>query len=276
MCDLGIHSENFNPRIFYIYKRKVNYSINPHTHDFIELRYVLAGSCTYMIGDALYTVKPGDLLIFNPNILHKNVFIQGEETTEFHAGFINLHIRNLPKNHLLDPSACPVISLVKYRQEILKCCYEILLEQEKSEVGSDLILKALFMKLLVFILRELCLETPLSENERCSFESSNKTIIVNTIISFINENYMKKISLDKISQNMYLSPVYISKIFKEETGESPINYLIQVRLEKAKEILEKRQLSIKEIAKAVGYDDAYHFSKLFKKYYGIPPSKYTP
>jgi YesN/AraC family two-component response regulator len=74
---------------------------------------------------------------------------------------------------------------------------------------------------------------------------------------------------------MYLSPVYISKIFKEETGESPINYLIKIRLEKAKDILlNGNGGSIKSIANQVGYDDVYHFSKLFKKYYGISPLYY--
>ncbi|MEG0387843.1 MAG: AraC family transcriptional regulator, partial [Niameybacter sp.] len=78
-----------------------------------------------------------------------------------------------------------------------------------------------------------------------------------------------------ISKNMYLSPVYISKIFKEETGTSPINYLIQIRLEKAKEILEKNDMPINLVAKSVGYEDAYYFSKLFKKYYGSAPSAYS-
>lgn len=74
---------------------------------------------------------------------------------------------------------------------------------------------------------------------------------------------------------MYLSPVYISKIFKDETDESPINYLIKIRLEKAATILsEDNESSIKQIANQVGYDDAYHFSKLFKKYYGHSPSHY--
>ena len=86
---------------------------------------------------------------------------------------------------------------------------------------------------------------------------------------------MEDISLDKISKNMYLSPVYISKIFKEETGTSPINYLIQIRLEKAKQILEKDTMPINMVAKAVGYEDAYYFSKLFKKYYGMSPSTYS-
>ena len=65
---------------------------------------------------------------------------------------------------------------------------------------------------------------------------------------------------------------YISKLFREEVGDSPINYLIKVRLAKAKELIEESGLPIKAVAKKVGYDDAYHFSKLFKKYYGSPPS----
>ena len=72
-----------------------------------------------------------------------------------------------------------------------------------------------------------------------------------------------------------LSPVYISKIFKSETGETPINYLISLRMEKAGKLLEENpMLSIQKVADEVGYDDAYHFSKLFKKYYGISPVYY--
>jgi transcriptional regulator GlxA family with amidase domain len=56
-------------------------------------------------------------------------------------------------------------------------------------------------------------------------------------------------------------------------GESPINYLIKVRLSKARELLLEDRLSIKAVAMMVGYDDVYHFSKLFKKYHNIPPSK---
>lgn len=75
---------------------------------------------------------------------------------------------------------------------------------------------------------------------------------------------------------MYLSPVYISKLFKEETGDSPINYLIKIRLEKAKEVLEGQEpVSIRSVANQVGYEDVYHFSKLFKKYYGISPLNYS-
>jgi YesN/AraC family two-component response regulator len=89
----------------------------------------------------------------------------------------------------------------------------------------------------------------------------------------MKEHYSEAISLESLSKSAYLSPVYLSKIFKEETGDSPINYLINMRLNKAKELLEEGDLSIKTIAKSVGYNDAYYFSKLFKKHFGVSPLK---
>lgn len=94
------------------------------------------------------------------------------------------------------------------------------------------------------------------------------------IITVTKIIYAEKISLDQIAENMYLSPFYISKIFKSETGDTPIRHLINIRLERAKEILEKGECnSIQEVAAKAGYEDAYHFSKLFKKKYNVPPSK---
>ena len=72
-----------------------------------------------------------------------------------------------------------------------------------------------------------------------------------------------------------MSSYYISKIFKKETGDTPINYLISLRMKKSKDLLEQfPERSIRSVAADVGYEDAYHFSKLFKKYYGISPLYY--
>ena len=85
---------------------------------------------------------------------------------------------------------------------------------------------------------------------------------------------MKKISVDDIARSTYLSTTYITKIYKEVTGDTPINYLINLRLEKARDILEEGHFSIQAVAKKVGYDDPYYFSKLFKKKFGCSPSSY--
>jgi AraC-like DNA-binding protein len=274
MCDLGINVDDYNPKILYIFEKKFTdgQSIKMHTHDFLSIIYILSGTCTYTIKDIPYKVKKGDILILNPGVPHGKILPNPGEVIEFHAGFENLNLKYLPKDNLISETATPILTSPKYEPDFLKCCNDILSEQSKNEPGSELFLKSLGMKLIAILLRATFENRTNQEKGVINFEVYDKSIIVNTITEFINENYMKELSLDIISQNMYLSPAYISKLFKEETGESPINYLIKVRLSKAEEYLKDSNFSIKEIAHAVGYEDAYHFSKLFKKYYGYPPS----
>ncbi len=68
---------------------------------------------------------------------------------------------------------------------------------------------------------------------------------------------------------LYVTPTYLSKTFKAAT-HWPINYLIQIRLNHAKELLKNDSLSVKEVAKTVAYEDAYHFSKLLQLLWKIP------
>lgn len=110
---------------------------------------------------------------------------------------------------------------------------------------------------------------------RCEFKSINKKYVIRRIMDYMENHYQEKISLDQIAANMYLSSYYISKLFKSETGDTPINYLISLRMKKARDLLEETpERPVQEIAAAVGYEDAYHFSKQFKKYYGMPPLYY--
>ena len=90
----------------------------------------------------------------------------------------------------------------------------------------------------------------------------------------MEEHYAEKISLEAIASNMYLSPIYISKLFKEEMGDSPINYLISIRLKKAASLLKDSNLTITEISSLTGYENTYYFSRLFKKKYGVSPKEF--
>jgi AraC-like DNA-binding protein len=276
MCDLGICAESFNPRILFVIKRKFDIKSENayHLHDFISLIYILSGSCSYNVNNVIYQVKKGDLLICNTGTFHGRVLSEDEEVEEFHTGLNNIFIKGLPKDYLISEQSSPLVSFKKYGAEFCDCCNEMLQQREKDEPGYELIIKSLSIKMITLILKETYFSDVKSDNNSFSFEAYDKTSIVSTILKFINENYENNISLDKISQNMYLSSVYISKIFKDETGDSPINYLIKVRLSKAKEMLENGSRSVKSIAENVGYHDVYHFSKLFKKYYGCAPSKY--
>ncbi|MGI6050213.1 MAG: response regulator [Acetivibrionales bacterium] len=107
---------------------------------------------------------------------------------------------------------------------------------------------------------------------------AHKQIESNEVIvkakEYIANNYNKDISLDSVATYVDKSPYYFSKLFKDETGENFIDYLTNIRIEKAKEMLSNKELSIKEICINVGYSDPNYFSRTFKKCIGITPSEY--
>ncbi|MDQ8735608.1 helix-turn-helix domain-containing protein [Paenibacillus sp. LHD-38] len=100
-----------------------------------------------------------------------------------------------------------------------------------------------------------------------------KNVIVE-IKQYIIANFEKNISLADLSNRFFINMHYLSQLFKEKTGQTYLEYLTQVRIERSKELLEKSELRIYEICQMVGYTDTTHFSKLFEKAVGCKPSEY--
>lgn len=268
--------ENLDPTFLFTWKGTRNKKNDRyHNHDFLELAYVLSGNGKYRIEDNVYDIQEGDLLIFNPGVRHQAVCCIESETptTEFFVGFSDIQIKDMPYNYFPVPDGGYIIHTTgDLRQKLFRICSSMEAENAVCRQGRYFMLKAYLMQMLLLVIREQC--EPLVISGGYAFESVNKKYVVEQIVNYFEDHYNEKISLDHIAENMYLSPFYISKIFKSETGDTPIRHLINIRLEKAKELLETGQgSSIQEVAATVGYDDAYHFSKLFKKRYGISPSK---
>lgn len=278
MFQWGECTESFNPQVLYTYYLDIGGSKNTHKftyhcHDFVELSIVVSGQVPYHLEGKDYTLKKGDILISNPGFYHVERPKEDSKFSQLHIGINNFKLSKIRDNYIDNKGRGPILTLKKYESEILKCCDEIIKEEKSKKLGYPLVLKSLVMKLLILLYRDIEDDSANEEVYHCSFESTEKQNIVKSIMEYMSSNYMEDISLDKISKNMYLSPVYISKIFKEETGDSPINHLIKIRLAKAEQLLKEKSMPIKAVAQSVGYNDAYHFSKLFKKYYGISPSK---
>jgi len=91
---------------------------------------------------------------------------------------------------------------------------------------------------------------------------------------YIQAHFHGAITLETVAGVVNLSPNYFSNLFKQEFGETFIDYLTKIRLKKAKELLEKNELSLKEISFMVGYKDPNYFSRVFKKHYQISPSHF--
>ncbi|WP_105616188.1 AraC family transcriptional regulator [Vallitalea okinawensis] len=275
MYSLGIIPNDFNPQIMFSFKCKLNHSsklAQVHQHEFLTINYITSGTCDYIINDKSYLAKKGDIIILNPFTSHYKEITSTEDVSIFHFGLNDIEIKGVEKNRL--QTSCPVLSIKKYKQELYNCYHEIMTVQEKKDIGWELLNKALILKFLIIILKELSPINSEKIEHYFNFETYDKHTVVETIITYINENYMKKVSIEQFSQSTYLSSNYISKIFKEITGDTLINYLINLRIEKAKQILEEGHFTIQEVSQKVGYEDPYYFSKLFKKKYGCSPSEY--
>lgn len=100
------------------------------------------------------------------------------------------------------------------------------------------------------------------------------TDFVNKTIDFIKANYQKDLSLQDIAEKIFLSPRYLNSIFKEETGMTIFDYITQIRMEKAKILINSNNHKIQDIAERVGYNNVQSFIKFFKKYSGMTPTDY--
>ncbi|MCR5226702.1 MAG: response regulator [Eubacterium sp.] len=110
-------------------------------------------------------------------------------------------------------------------------------------------------------------------NVKCRQENRSNGVI-DRAKDYILANFQKDISLDDVSREIDISPYYFSKIFKENTGENFIDYLTTLRIDKAKELLETTDLSMKELCGEVGYANPNYFSRIFKKIVGLSPTEY--
>lgn len=270
--------ENMDPTFLFAWKgtrERDKDEAQFHSHDYLELAFVLSGEGLYHFDEGLVPIKEGDLLVLNPGVKHQAIaYPEAEVTaTEFFVGVSNLKLQGLPDNCFPVPGEGHIIHTSgELKQKLFKLCSSIESENAECREGRYFMLKAYLMQMLLLVLREQC--EPVAKPKGYAFESVNKKYVVEQMLNYFEDHYGEKISLDLIAENVYLSPFYISKIFKSETGDTPIRHLINIRLEKAKELLENGFAgSIQEVAAMVGYDDAYHFSKLFKKRYGYSPSQ---
>ena len=274
---------DLNPRFLYSYLLTRTEPNTAHTHDSIELVMILKGKGRFRINEREYPVEEGNVILLNPGTVHYSCPDReaGEQPLECYLGFTDVEFKNCPKGFMPLFHDYQIITKLPdgLTKEMHHLCMAIDQEANSCELGRYFMLKAYLIQVICLLERFRKQENEIVQKKEYGmgyeFHSINKKYIVQRIMEYMESHYQEKISLDRIAANMYLSSYYISRLFKSETGDTPINYLISLRMKKAREILDGApDISIQSVAAAVGYEDAYHFSKLFKKYYGISPLYY--
>ena len=138
----------------------------------------------------------------------------------------------------------------------------------QSEGYIDLI-KASLLQIMLLAHRHID-----DEIEATDGQESIKHKMVSEIAAYINNNFNREITLAEISERFFISPCYFSRTFKSITGISFSEYLSGVRIKEAERLLAKTEMSVSEIAEAVGFNNITHFGRCFKSTAGMTPLAY--
>ena len=162
-------------------------------------------------------------------------------------------------------------------KDILNTVYEALLEKETTDPEVFRILTKYFMDFkqnfetydaFVRILSDLW-ASAWTEETAAAYSPA-----VTEAVEILRKEYQRDLSLQEVADRLQLSAPYLSRIFKEETGESFKAYLTRMKLQKAKDLLANTDMPVQDIAAWVGYHDAKHFSVIFKKQFGVTAGTY--
>lgn len=252
----------------------------PSRHDSFEMVYIKKGNAIFEIAGTPVDIGPNEIIIIKPGQPHK-VIVKSDSGCEFvvfnfkFESKINRSISEVSISDFIDfvsnKESGPFITLkVSSKNDIIVLIDRILKEKENDEIGKDFLNYLLVLELFVLISRAMKMEW---ENS-IKGKSNKLKEVIQAAVNYININYERDISLKDIAKYVFLSPSYFAKAFKDETGKSPISYLIQVRLNRAKELLAETEQKVYEIAVSVGFSNQQRFNEIFKKYTGMTPLQY--
>jgi AraC-like DNA-binding protein len=241
-----------------------NWFSEPNSHTYYEVLYFYKGSGSVFTDGKEHHINPGNLAVYLPGVVHRE---QTSADNPFRFAFLAFEVsKALEECPVLSPlkSCGPIINSGEYRYH-LEDKFSQLLNEAKSHVnGYEVMCDSLLSSIIIEILR---IEAAVKTDHADSNESLK-------IKEFIDNNYTKDLSLDTLSEIVYVSKHHLAHMFKNEIGVPPITYLINKRMEEAKRLLKETDMGISEISSVIGYDNQNYFSQLFKKIVGESPLHY--
>jgi AraC-like DNA-binding protein len=255
--------EDFVPKIFYHVFRKCSqeWRLRNHTVDDYDLTYVVKGNARYTIDGTVYELVPGDLLYLADG-MEKEAITYPKNL--MHCFSINFNSK-YPSTKILPP-LFPVLSHIGLRQDIIDMFRELTISWTEQQKGYTMKTRAL----LTLILHRL------SEVILFNLDSTPGDYRINKIIHYISIHYAEKITVKILATRARLDTDYFGRLFKRDMGMSVHEYLTQIRVRNAENMLQSGTYKIHEVAEHCGFSDGFHFYKSFKSLRGFPPSRCIP
>lgn len=255
----NIIENNFRVDAFYDYNYNT-FNMKPHKHFALEIMYLLGGGAEIEVKGERFPLKKGNLVLIDSLIDHK-LYVKAK------GHILNLEISPLSQNIKGKLSA---LLPTKFSDEkflmlsdnsgISDCMKRIL--SELSKKNND----ELLINLRVMELFRLISQSYINEN----FDNP----LISKAITFIDSNFSSTLTIPQIANYVKLNRSYLQRQFKIATNQTIVDYIANLRIEKAKKLMTATSLPIVDIAIDVGYNSRQSFFKAFKKITGVSPTEY--
>jgi len=159
----------------------------------------------------------------------------------------------------------------RHKGEIFTLFQRLLLERSRQTVYSALMISLELSQILVLLGQCWSEKNAISPQPP---ERREQNRLVQDALLYLHSNYASPIRIGVLAEQLQISQQYLARLFKAETGTTPLQYLNRLRIEKAKEAMRENAVNISEAAMAAGFDSLYYFSRLFKQLEGMSPSAY--
>ncbi|MGD6803795.1 AraC family transcriptional regulator [Rossellomorea vietnamensis] len=230
------------------------------------LCYINKGSGKVSVNEDTFSFSAGSLFLFVPGVQIKGLMAAG---VEFYLVRFRYAIAYYENEWVFDgtPSKFPIEGelTIKNTAHILTVFKNLKRAAERQGKIGSIKLKALLNELIFLVIEDI----------RSQLMEGSVQKGIEQSIDFMEEHYCAPITLEQLSQTAGLSSSYYSKCFKDYTGQPPIDYLREIRLKKAKELLMFSKEKLKVVAGLVGYQDEFYFSRVFKKQFGVSPKEFA-
>lgn len=246
-----------------------------HFHNSYELYYLISGQRYYFIKDRTFQVMEKDLVLIKRGDLHKTASC-GESQHErivinFREEFLNHGGEE--RDILLMPFERD-INIIRFtlpqQEQIEKLLGNICYEIRKRQPAYKAYVRALLVQFLIYISRHVCK----NGKGRPFIHPTLMHRKVSNIVKYINSNYRNDLTLTGTAQKFNMSSSYLSRIFKQGTGFTFIEYLNSVRIREAQSLLLSTDNKVMDICHQVGYTSISHFGRVFKELTGYSPLQF--
>lgn len=231
-------------------------SFYEHRHEFYEFEYVSEGEGEYILNGQSFNLKKGDLVFVTPMDLHS--YNKGNEK------FRTITVKFIPERlcHLLR-DITKFEAFIMPCDEELKNAFIIIKNERTSENYTDFAIKNALERILVLILRT-----------KGTVLMPDKELDFGQIIGYINKNFRNTLTLEKVSEKCGYSNAHFCRQFKKTTGKTFVEYLNDIRVIHAKNLLVTTNMSITDISYDCGFGSVRNLNREFLKRCGCPPNEF--